>query len=104
VGKDARSDRRAIRFALDIATVKLYSHMFTLSLTFLLFLFQKVSKEVASSRPYAPTIHALALPSQIPLDLRLGIRDLDEAWLVSIRSDEVLFLCPLIHFLVFFTE
>ncbi|KAF9474543.1 hypothetical protein BDN70DRAFT_815514 [Pholiota conissans] len=61
VGKDARSARRRIRFALDIAS--------------------KISKEVAPSRPYAPTVHALALPSRIPLDLRLGIRDFDEAWL-----------------------
>ncbi|KAF8967877.1 hypothetical protein BDZ97DRAFT_475685 [Flammula alnicola] len=61
VGKEARSDRQAIRLALDVA--------------------MKMSKHVACSRPYAPTVHALILPSKIPLDLRRGIRDFDEAWL-----------------------
>ena len=40
------------------------------------------TSETASSRPFHPTIHVLVLPSQIPIDLKLGIRDLDEAWLV----------------------
>ncbi|KJA28999.1 hypothetical protein HYPSUDRAFT_128486 [Hypholoma sublateritium FD-334 SS-4] len=61
VGKEARSSKRAIQLALDTAT--------------------KISQEVSSSRPYPPTVHVLVLPSQIPLDLRLGVRDFDEAWL-----------------------
>ncbi|KIM40211.1 hypothetical protein M413DRAFT_446377 [Hebeloma cylindrosporum] len=61
VGKEARSNKLAIRFALDVG--------------------MQLSKESATSRPYTPTVHVLILPSQIPLDLRLGIRDLDEAWL-----------------------
>ncbi|KAF8897057.1 hypothetical protein CPB84DRAFT_1681849, partial [Gymnopilus junonius] len=60
VGREARSNRRAIEFALDLA--------------------KELSSEAASSRPYVPTVHVLVLPSQLPLDLRLGIRDLDEAW------------------------
>jgi len=42
-----------------------------------------MASEVAPKRPYLPTVHVLIVPSQIPLDLRLGTRDLDEAWLVS---------------------
>jgi hypothetical protein len=45
--------------------------------------FQRISLESASARPYRPPIHVLVLPSQLPMDLRLGIRDLDEDWLVS---------------------
>ncbi|KDR75771.1 hypothetical protein GALMADRAFT_226417 [Galerina marginata CBS 339.88] len=60
VGKGARGNRRDIRFALDLV--------------------KKMSNKVSSSRPYVPTVHVLILPSQIPLDLEMGIRDLDEAW------------------------
>ena len=48
---------------------------------------QKISAETAFARPHTPTVHVLILPSQLPLDLRLGIRDLNEAWLVRWYMD-----------------
>lgn len=45
---------------------------------------QSLAKLVADDRPYQPTVHVLILPSQLPLDLRLHFRDLDEARFVSI--------------------
>lgn len=83
VGKEARSDRRSIKFALDLVIVKIFLSPIPLYSDFLSN-FKKLSMEASSSRPYVPTVHVLILPSQIPLDLRLGIRDLDEAWMVSI--------------------
>jgi hypothetical protein len=41
---------------------------------------------VASARPYAPTVHTIILPSQLPRDLRLNFRDLDELSIVSMMS------------------
>lgn len=41
-----------------------------------------MSDKLAPTRPYAPTVHALILPSQFPIDLRLTFRDLDEVNLV----------------------
>ncbi|KAF9529441.1 hypothetical protein CPB83DRAFT_765018 [Crepidotus variabilis] len=61
VGKEARGERQAILTALQIA--------------------KRMSEEVASGRPFKPTVHVLIVPSQLPVDLRLGIRDMDEAWL-----------------------
>ncbi|KAJ3514326.1 hypothetical protein NLJ89_g2435 [Agrocybe chaxingu] len=61
VGKNVRSDRVTIRFALEVA--------------------MKMSTVEASCKPYDPTVHVLILPSQLPLDLQQGVRDLDEAWL-----------------------
>ncbi|CAA7259079.1 unnamed protein product [Cyclocybe aegerita] len=61
VGKNARSDRSTIRFALEVA--------------------MKMSTVEASCKPYNPTVHVLILPSRLPLDLQQGVRDLDEAWL-----------------------
>ena len=49
-----------------------------------------MSQEISPSRPYPPTVHALVLPSQIPLDLRLSVRDFDEAWLVGIQRSPFL--------------
>ena len=43
---------------------------------------QKLAKRAASERPYKPTVHVLVLPSQLPLDLRLSVRCLDENFLV----------------------
>lgn len=43
---------------------------------------QKMSKKLAPSRPFPPTLHVLVLPSQLPLDLRLNFRNLDEEFLV----------------------
>ncbi|KAG7446222.1 uncharacterized protein BT62DRAFT_104514 [Guyanagaster necrorhizus] len=59
VGQDARIQRQNIRLAISVA--------------------QSLAKRVADDRPYLPTVHVLILPSQIPLDLRLHFRDLDEA-------------------------
>ncbi|KAF9819179.1 hypothetical protein IEO21_02350 [Rhodonia placenta] len=58
VGSDARGKRRDIKLALSVAT--------------------NMSDVTASSRPFPPTIHVLILPSQLPTDLRLNFRDLDE--------------------------
>src|ERR1700691_6107694 len=48
---------------------------------------QQLSSRVASSRPSTPTVHVLVLPSQLPLDLRLQLRGLDEALIVSALPD-----------------
>ncbi|KAK0212784.1 hypothetical protein DFS33DRAFT_1377248 [Desarmillaria ectypa] len=59
VGQDARTQRHNIRLAISVA--------------------QSLAQLVADDRPYQPTVHVLILPSQIPLDLHLHFRDLDEA-------------------------
>jgi len=61
VCEQARGNRQAIRIAIDTAMT--------------------LSKEVALLRPYTPTVHVLILPSLIPVDLLLSVRDFDEAWL-----------------------
>ncbi|GLB37538.1 hypothetical protein LshimejAT787_0405890 [Lyophyllum shimeji] len=58
VGSDARAHRDDIGLALDVAS--------------------GMSAQVSSARPYPPTIHAIVLPSQLPRDLQLAFRDLDE--------------------------
>ncbi|KAL6308234.1 hypothetical protein BKA93DRAFT_766050 [Sparassis latifolia] len=58
VGSEARGKRQDIRLALSTA--------------------QAMSTKIASSRPFAPTVHVIILPTQIPTDLRLNFRDLDE--------------------------
>ena len=55
---------------------------------------QDVSSRLAASRPFTPPIHALVLPSKIPLDLRLHFRDLDQERVV--RGDSVFVLLGLI--------
>ncbi|PFH50904.1 hypothetical protein AMATHDRAFT_75292 [Amanita thiersii Skay4041] len=61
VGKQARGHRQNIRLGLDIAL--------------------NLSKKVSAYRPFPPTVHVLVLPSQLPLDLRLNFRDLNEGLL-----------------------
>ena len=83
VGPDARGNRREIRLALQTATVCPFSTSFTVNLAAYCDGVQEMSAIVAPSRPYAPTVHALVLPSQLPIDLRLTFRDMDEVNLVS---------------------
>lgn len=59
VGPAARGDRASIKLALNAA--KCFSEM------------------SASSRPFSPTVHVLVLPSKLPLDLRLNLRELGDA-------------------------
>ncbi|KAH9945670.1 hypothetical protein B0H21DRAFT_860691 [Amylocystis lapponica] len=61
VCSEARGKRQDIRLALSTAL--------------------ELSRSTASSRPFTPTVHVLILPSQIPTDLRLHFRDLDEVQL-----------------------
>ncbi|KAI0093192.1 hypothetical protein BDY19DRAFT_922571 [Irpex rosettiformis] len=61
VGSDARGHREDIRLALSAA--------------------DELSAIAAPSRPFTPPVHVLVLPSQIPIDLRLTFRDLDETFL-----------------------
>ncbi|KNZ72865.1 hypothetical protein J132_01857 [Termitomyces sp. J132] len=58
VGIDARAHKQDIELAINVAT--------------------ELSTRMSSTRPYAPTVHTLILPSQLPRDLRLMFRDLDE--------------------------
>ncbi|KAF5317005.1 hypothetical protein D9611_003938 [Ephemerocybe angulata] len=58
VGPNARGNRQDIRLALDIAN--------------------RYTKQIAAQRPYTPNVHILVLPSQIPLDLKMHVRDMDE--------------------------
>ncbi|KAI6121449.1 hypothetical protein F5141DRAFT_998403, partial [Pisolithus sp. B1] len=58
VGKRARGKRADITLAVDTAMT--------------------MSKLVAESRPFLPTVHVLTLPTQLPLDMRLAFRNLDE--------------------------
>ena len=84
VCEHAQGNWQAIRIALDTAMVN--ESIFTLvyQIISLNIYLQKLSKEVAPLRPYTPTVHVLILPSQIPVDLLLSIRDFDEAWLVRV--------------------
>jgi hypothetical protein len=50
---------------------------------------QQISDRVAFARPFCPTIHALILPSRLPLDLRLQLRGIDEAQLVGFFADSI---------------
>ncbi|KAF8633344.1 hypothetical protein AX17_004516 [Amanita inopinata Kibby_2008] len=58
VGREARGYRQDIRLALNVAMT--------------------MSKKLSPHRPFPPTVHVLVLPSQLPSDLRLNFRDLDE--------------------------
>lgn len=44
---------------------------------------QDAADRLASARPYTPTVHALILPSQLPIDLRIQFRDLEEVFFVG---------------------
>ncbi|KZT27958.1 hypothetical protein NEOLEDRAFT_1129845 [Neolentinus lepideus HHB14362 ss-1] len=61
VGSEARGKRDDIKLALSAATA--------------------MSSRTAASRPFTPAVHVVVLPSQLPLDLRLSFRDLDEEYL-----------------------
>ncbi|KAK2463183.1 hypothetical protein APHAL10511_004838 [Amanita phalloides] len=61
VGYQARGYRQDIRLALVVAL--------------------GMSKKLSPNRPFSPTVHVLVLPSQLPLDLRLNFRNLDEEFL-----------------------
>ncbi|TFK73967.1 hypothetical protein BDN72DRAFT_875452 [Pluteus cervinus] len=61
IHEEARESRDDIRLALSVAT--------------------ELSKTVAPARPFVPPVHVIVLPSQLPLDLRLCFRDLDETLL-----------------------
>ncbi|KDQ57757.1 hypothetical protein JAAARDRAFT_130791, partial [Jaapia argillacea MUCL 33604] len=58
VGAEARGRRHDIRLALSVAN--------------------DMSARTAESKPFRPTVHVVILPSQLPLDLRLNFRHLDE--------------------------
>ncbi|KAI5828968.1 hypothetical protein K523DRAFT_243224 [Schizophyllum commune Tattone D] len=58
VGLEARGKRKEIRQAVTVA--------------------MDLAKLVASERPFHPTVHVLVLPSQLPLDLKLTFRGLDD--------------------------
>ncbi|KAF9447197.1 hypothetical protein P691DRAFT_776317 [Macrolepiota fuliginosa MF-IS2] len=58
VGHKARGDRTSIKLALSTA--------------------KHLSEASASSRPFTPTVHVLVLPSRLPADLRLNLRELDD--------------------------
>ncbi|KAH8108084.1 hypothetical protein BXZ70DRAFT_35497 [Cristinia sonorae] len=58
VGKEARDSLKKIRLALSAAS--------------------ELSSRTQHSKPFAPPVHVLIFPSQIPEDLRLTFRDLDD--------------------------
>jgi hypothetical protein len=80
VGSNARGRRKDIRLAINVALV---GQTVILDLVGCSHILQELSTRVAPSRPYAPTVHVLILPSQLPRDLRLNFRDLDESAIVS---------------------
>ncbi|KAJ6625514.1 hypothetical protein B0H10DRAFT_613833 [Mycena sp. CBHHK59/15] len=58
VASGARGKRRNITLALTVAT--------------------DLATHISSARPYTPTVHAVILPSQLPVDLKIQLRDLDQ--------------------------
>ncbi|KAH7888406.1 hypothetical protein F5I97DRAFT_2002417 [Phlebopus sp. FC_14] len=61
VGKHARAKRSDIMLAVNTVMA--------------------MSKHVATSKPFSPTVHVLVIPTQLPLDMRLAFRALDESTL-----------------------
>ncbi|KAF9066151.1 hypothetical protein BDP27DRAFT_1331038 [Rhodocollybia butyracea] len=61
VGSEARAQRQNIRTALHCASA--------------------LAKRVCQQRPHDPPIHVVVLPSQMPLDLKMHFRELDESLL-----------------------
>ncbi|KAJ4483287.1 hypothetical protein J3R30DRAFT_1756881 [Lentinula aciculospora] len=59
IGSEARAQRQSIRIALHVAS--------------------ELVKRVAWQRPYTPPVHVVVLPSQMPLDLRIHLREIDES-------------------------
>ncbi|KAJ7091265.1 hypothetical protein C8R44DRAFT_891662 [Mycena epipterygia] len=74
VPSGARGKRRDISLALSIA--------------------MDAASRLASARPYKPTIHALILPSQIPVDLRIQFRDIEEAFHNNADAPEHMNILP----------
>ncbi|THV02373.1 hypothetical protein K435DRAFT_351754 [Dendrothele bispora CBS 962.96] len=66
VGRKARGNRDDIRLALSVAT--------------------QYAAHVASRRPFKPPVHVVVLPSQLPSDLRLHFRELDE---ITLNDNDV---------------
>ncbi|KAG6333692.1 hypothetical protein ID866_5399 [Astraeus odoratus] len=62
VGKHARGKRNDITLAVNTVIT--------------------MSKLLATSKPFSPTVHVLIIPTQLPLDMRLAFRNLDELALV----------------------
>lgn len=50
-----------------------------------------MSTLTAEERPFPPTLHVLIAPTQLPADLRLAFRDLDEERVVR---ETLCVLCP----------
>lgn len=84
VGRQARAKRQDIQLAVETAMV---SSQHIRNFTTAHPPAQAMSKLAATSRPFAPPVHALVLPTQIPTDLLLTFRDLDEVLLVCIALD-----------------
>ncbi|KAG9221008.1 hypothetical protein CCMSSC00406_0002392 [Pleurotus cornucopiae] len=61
VGRKARGRRRDIRLAVSTAN--------------------DLSALCAKGRPFVPPVHALVLPTQLPCDLLLSLRGVEESWL-----------------------
>ncbi|KAJ3883602.1 hypothetical protein F5051DRAFT_391138 [Lentinula edodes] len=59
VGSEARTQRQNIRIALYVAS--------------------ELVRRVGWQRPYIPPIHVVILPSQIPLDFKIHLREIDES-------------------------
>lgn len=73
VGADARDKREDIRLALATAEVIWVSLQYNTHI----YLFQTLVSTVGPLRPFVPPIHVIVFPSQVPQDLRLGVRGLD---------------------------
>jgi hypothetical protein len=78
VGRDARSQKRDITFAISVASV----YFIYFLMPHVLKLGQELSTRIAPERPFTPTVHVLVLPTQLPQDLRINLRGLDEQLLV----------------------
>lgn len=80
IGRNARGKRTETRLALQIAFVR---HNFINIVTTLAYVpLQALSRKTASEKPLYPAVHALVFPTQIPTDLRLSLRGMDELSLV----------------------
>ncbi|KAJ7703074.1 hypothetical protein B0H17DRAFT_1041507 [Mycena rosella] len=70
----ARGRRRDLNLALSVA--------------------MDAATRLASARPYKPTVHALILPSQLPVDLRVQFRDLEDVFLNAVDVPEHMNILP----------
>lgn len=70
----ARGKRRDISLALSMAT--------------------DAATRLASARPYTPTVHVLILPSQLPVDLRVQFRGLEDVFLNDADVPEHMNILP----------